>query len=108
VPYYLEQANRLFNEYPEVDGVFGVDLQACAALKVAEQKKLPVPERLKIVGCDGTAFSVVASRTFTTVMQPIPDLAAYAVNAVTGLIEGRPAVKDEIVLDVYLREGETA
>jgi LacI family sucrose operon transcriptional repressor len=107
-PYHLEQVNKLFNEYPDVDGIFGVDLIACAALKIAFQKKIPVPEKLKIVGYDGTYVSNLMPKTITTVMQPIADLAAYTVNAVIDRIEGRQVLKDEIFLDVYLRNGETA
>jgi hypothetical protein len=42
-----------------------------------------------------------------TVMQSIGDLAAYTVNAVIDRIEGHQVLKDEIFLDVYLRNGET-
>jgi len=108
VSYYLEQANRLFNEFPEVDGIFGVDMIAAASLKVAAQKKIAVPENLKIVGCDGTFVSALAPKTITTVVQPIADLAGHTVSAVLDLIDGKPVRKDETILDVYLQNGETA
>jgi len=107
-PYHLEQVNRLFNEFPEVDGIFGVDLIAAAALKVAGQKRIAVPEKLKIVGYDGTFIAGAAAKTITTVAQPIADLAARTVSAVLDLIDGKPVLRDELVLDVELLPGETA
>jgi LacI family sucrose operon transcriptional repressor len=108
ISYYLEQAHRLFYEFPEVDGIFGVDLAAAAALKVAAQKRIAVPKRLRIVGCDGTFVSAITHKTITTVVQPIADLAGRTVSAVLDLIDGKPVQKDEIILDVYLRNGQTA
>ncbi|MDR1787092.1 MAG: LacI family DNA-binding transcriptional regulator [Treponema sp.] len=105
--YHLEQVKQTLDEYREIDGIFGVDLIACAALKAASQRGIAVPDQLKIVGYDGTCISAFTPKTITTVVQPIADLAAAAVSAVIDRIEKRPIGQNEITLDVYLREGET-
>jgi LacI family sucrose operon transcriptional repressor len=103
---YVERVNKLFNEHPEIDGIFAVDLIACAALKVAYQRKIPVPEKLKIVAYDGTYVTKITPQTITAVVQPLDDLAKHTVNTIVSLIENRP-VSPDTVLDVFLREGET-
>ena len=103
---YVERVNKLFNEHPEVDGIFAVDLIACAALKVAWQRKIPIPEKLKIVAYDGTYITELTPQSITAVVQPVDELAKHTVNTIISLIENRP-VPPNIVLDVYLREGET-
>jgi LacI family sucrose operon transcriptional repressor len=105
--YHLEQADRLFNEYGEVDGVFGVDLMASAVFRAAVQRGIPVPEKLKILGYDGSYIMDLAAKAITTVVQPIAELAACTVNAIIDRIEERPFPREEIILDVCLREGET-
>jgi LacI family sucrose operon transcriptional repressor len=106
--FYLQAANKLFNERPQLDGFFGVDMAACAVLKVAHQRGIPVPEKLKVVGYDGSLISELGPQNITTVVQSIREIAQYSVAAVVDLIENRPRLRDEIVLDVYLHEGDTA
>jgi LacI family sucrose operon transcriptional repressor len=106
-PFHLEMANKLFNEHPHVDGVFGADLFACAALKVAHQRGIPVPEKLRIIGYDGTYITDASPQTITAVIQPIHDLARNAVSTIIDKIEKKPILTDEIILDVYLKEGDT-
>ncbi|MDR3173802.1 MAG: LacI family DNA-binding transcriptional regulator [Treponema sp.] len=105
---YLQTANKLFNEQPQIEGFFGVDLAACAVLKVAHQRGIPVPEKLKVVGYDGSMVSEIGPQNITTVVQPIREIAQYSVSAVVDLIENRPRLRDETILDVYLHEGDTA
>jgi LacI family sucrose operon transcriptional repressor len=105
---YLQTANKLFNEQPQIDGFFGVDLAACAVLKVAHQRGIPVPEKLKVVGYDGSMVSELGPQNITTVVQSIREIAQHSVAAVVDLIENRPRLKDETILDVYLHEGDTA
>jgi LacI family sucrose operon transcriptional repressor len=107
-PYRLEKMNQMFNEYPHIDGFFCTDLDACAALKVARQRGVAVPKQLRIVSYDGTYIVDTAIQTLTVVVQPIQELALHSVNAVLTHIEGKPLTREEIVLDVFLKEGETA
>ncbi|MDR1970635.1 MAG: LacI family DNA-binding transcriptional regulator [Treponema sp.] len=105
---YLEAANKLFNKQPQIDGFFGVDMAACAVLKVAHQRGIHVPEKLKVVGYDGSMITEIGPQNITAVVQPIREMAQHSVAAVVDLIENRPRLRDETILDVYLREGDTA
>lgn len=104
---YIDRVNKLFNNHPEVDGIFAVDLIACTALKVAYQRKIPVPERLKIIAYDGTYVTEITPQSITAIVQPLEELAKHTVNTIINLIENRPVSQKNTVLDVYLREGET-
>lgn len=103
---YTDRVNKLFNDHPEVDGIFAVDLLACAALKVAYQRKIPVPEKLKIIAYDGTYVTEITPQTITAIVQPIDELAKHTVNTLVNLIENRP-IPAGAPIDVYLRDGET-
>jgi LacI family sucrose operon transcriptional repressor len=104
---YNDNANRLFNEYPEVDGIFGVDFAACAALRVAYQRRIKVPENLKIIAYDGTYITDMMPQSITAIVQPMQELARHIVSTIVNLIEHKPVSRNDIMLDVYLREGDT-
>ena len=46
-------------------------------------------------------------QTITAIVQPVSELARHAVDTVINLIENKPVTRSDIVLDVYLREGDT-
>jgi LacI family sucrose operon transcriptional repressor len=55
------------------------------------QRGIPVPEKLKILGYDGSYIMDIATKAITTVVQPIAELAACTVNAIIDRIEERPS-----------------
>lgn len=104
-----ETISRVFEEYPEVDGIFASD-DLLAALVVAEAQKRgkSIPKDLKIVGYDGTETSQTLLPGLTTIQQPIESIAQTAIDILLKEIEGEFSnVPHEICLPVKLLEGQT-
>ncbi|MCP3028465.1 LacI family DNA-binding transcriptional regulator [Halobacillus sp. A5] len=108
-----EQHNRiikqLFDEQPDMDGVFASDdILALAVMREAENRKLSVPEKLKIIGYDGTETIRTIHPSLTTICQPIQTIAESAVSLLQQQIEGtKPIIQEEIRHDVSLYEGNS-
>lgn len=105
--YNLKYAEQLFEEHPDADGIFAVDMLIGACLQYARRHGIKVPEQISMIACDGTFLTVGAERPITAIVQPIEELAHAAVENVLNLIGGKRMIKSETVFDVTLREGET-
>jgi LacI family transcriptional regulator, sucrose operon repressor len=104
-----ETISKVFEENPEVDGIFASD-DLLAALVVAEAQKRGknIPRDLKIVGYDGTEASQTLLPGLTTVQQPIESIAQTAIDILLKEIEGEFSnIPREICLPVKLLEGQT-
>jgi len=67
------------------------DEMAAGVLTVAHGMGLGVPEDLSVVGFDDAPLASQAWPALTTVRQPIPDMAAQAVDLLLGMLSGEPA-----------------
>lgn len=104
---YQESAEKLLEDYPDIDGVFATDMMIMAVLQSALARKKRVPEDLKLVAYDGTCGVFLTTPKITTIAQPIDSLAREAVQLVVDLIEGKPKVNKKVELKVTLRSGDT-
>lgn len=84
---YMEMANKLFDTYPDVDGILGSDLSVSCCMQVALQRGIKIPEQLKLVAYDGTEMTKLGPYQLTSVRQPIKELAALAANKIVSLIK---------------------
>ena len=105
--YFSEVVKTLFDQNPDVDGFFGVDLLALACLNEAKRRGLQVPDDIHIVAYDGTYITRVVSPSITAVVQPIDQLAKLSTEMVCNLIDGKEYSNTHIVLEPTLFEGET-
>ena len=104
---YEETVNRIFREYPETDGVFASnDLIAATVIRYCLKKGIRIPEEMKIIGYDDTAFASLCPVPLTTIRQPIAEIARYAVQCVISLSRG-DVVPSNTVFPVRLVERET-
>lgn len=103
---YLQVAKELQVRYPEVDGVFAVDLVAAAFLREALKKGTMIPQDLQIVGYDGSFVSRMMYPTFPSVVQPCEELAQEAVTILEKLMNKESLDKLTYELDVYLSDWE--
>lgn len=103
---YEKSANYLFEKYPNVDGIIGVDLSILSCLKIANEKGLSVPKDLKLIAFDGT-YVTRANTEVTSVVQPIEDIAKHSVELIVDKIQGREIKKNKVVLDVSFQKGKT-
>lgn len=99
--------NQIFNEHPEVDGIFADnDTNASLIMQVAKEYGRKVPDDLKIVGFDGADITRTLLPELTTIQQPIDLMAKVAVELLEEQIKGRPC-EDSIELPVKLIKGAT-
>ena len=104
---YQESAARLFEEHPDVDGIFGTDLYAAACLQYALAHGIRVPQDVKIVAYDGTYMTRFLHPEMTTICQPIQQLADEAVRMITDMINGNEVKQKRVILPVSIRRGNT-
>jgi LacI family sucrose operon transcriptional repressor len=104
---YQEAAARLFEEHPDVDGIFGTDLYAAACLQYAQAHGIRVPEDVKIIAYDGTYITKFLHPEMTTICQPIQALADEAVRMITEMIKGNEVKEKKVILPISIRRGNT-
>ena len=104
---YQESAARLFEEHPDVDGIFGTDLYAAACLQYAQAHGIRVPEDVKIIAYDGTYITKFLHPEMTTICQPIQALADEAVRMITEMIKGNEVKEKKVILPISIRRGNT-
>lgn len=104
---YKESAARLFEEHPDVDGIFGTDLYAAACLQYAQTHGIRVPEDVKIIAYDGTYITKFLHPEMTTICQPIQALADEAVRMITEMIKGNEVKEKKVILPISIRRGNT-
>lgn len=98
---------RIFEEHPEVDGIFAAnDTDASTIINLAGEYHKRIPEDLKIVGYDGGNITRLLQPGLTTIQQPIDEMADIAVQLLQARINGQ-SVKS-VVLPVTLWNGKTA
>ncbi|WP_314002005.1 LacI family DNA-binding transcriptional regulator [uncultured Paenibacillus sp.] len=101
---------RIFDEYPQVDGVFASnDLQAASFISEARRRGKSIPDEIKVVGYDGTETALMLLPELTTIRQPISLIAQSAIDLLIKEIEGQFGdLPHETYLPVELVEGSTA
>jgi LacI family sucrose operon transcriptional repressor len=101
--------SRVFDENPEVDGIFASDdFIAANVLREAKQRGMDVPNNLKVIGYDGTETTRILLPELSTVQQPIKGIAEAAVELLMEQINGNSKeVKLETILPIKLIKGET-
>lgn len=99
---FVEEVKQGILQYPELDGIFGADQAAMAALGIAAERGLKVPENLKIIAYDGTVITRMIPIGITSIQQNIEKLAKISVDLLVKQINGKEIKKREHILDVEL------
>lgn len=80
-PALKEMAIEKLLKTHQVDGIVaGDDLTALLIVKMAEKLKIPIPQKLKVIGFDGTNFIQTYYPNLSTIVQPISDIAQVLVK----------------------------
>ncbi len=104
---YKKVAIRLFQEHPDIDGVFASsDIIAASLIHVAGLHNRVVPKDLKIVGYDDIDMAAMTVPPLTSIKQNIQRIGELAVKVLLDKIEGRNVPMDN-VLPVTLIERKT-
>jgi LacI family transcriptional regulator len=82
---------RLLSQYEGMSAVFAAsDSVAMGALSEAQQRGIPVPSGMSIVGFDGLFFAQLVEPKLTTVNQPRYEIGEIAAKMLMQRIEGKP------------------
>ncbi|SEU11481.1 LacI family DNA-binding transcriptional regulator [Paenibacillus sp. NFR01] len=104
---YEALLSRLFQECPDIDGIFaGSDIIAAYTLKACRERGRTVPGDVKIVGYDGINLSGLLTPPLSTIRQPIEAMGQLAVELIVRQVRGE-TVAAEHKLPVEQVEGET-
>jgi LacI family sucrose operon transcriptional repressor len=105
--YRRQVIEEIFENEVDFDGVFGVDMLAIEVMNEAIRRHIKVPGDLKFVSYDGSFVTEIVEPKMTTVVQPVDALAHECVSLLEELIEGKKYTQKHIMVDVYLRKGNT-
>lgn len=99
--------NQLFDEHPEVDGIFASnDTDAALILQIARARGYKLPTQLQLIGYDGTRASQELAPELATIVQPIAKMAAVTISLLEDKLAKRPTPA-AISLPVTLKESTT-
>lgn len=98
----------LFDENPNVDGVFASDdLIAANVMREAKRRNISIPGGLKVIGYDGTEITRMLVPELSTIQQPVKEIADLAIKLLMKQINGEFESQIEWKLPINLIEGET-
>ncbi len=99
---------QLLDRHPDLDGVFaGNDLIAAGALKALYERKLYVPDQIKLIGFDGIAMDMTVP-PISTVAQPIYEIGKSAMQHLYKMIQGEPVEAAIYEFDTVLKVKESS
>ena len=83
-----QAAERLFEKYPEINGVFVAnDQMALAVMQVAHRRGMRIPEDIGVIGFDNITESAYFWPALTTIQQDQYQVARIAVEEIIKIIE---------------------
>lgn len=104
----LETARKLFELYPETDGVIAVnDIVASAVLREALLYGKKIPDEIQIIGFDDIPMSQFMFPALSTIHQPAYEMGKEAAKLLLERINHTHMKKKQIILPVSFKERET-
>ena len=102
----MEIKNILTKQKP--DAIFASDdLTAILVIKIAQELGISVPDKLKVIGYDGTYFIENFYPHLTTIKQPLEEIARLTVDLLLQKIEGKEVATTGYFLPVSLLPGKS-
>ena len=104
----LETTGKLFELYPETDGVIAVnDIVASAVLREALHQGKKIPDEIQIIGFDDIPMSKFMFPALSTIHQPAYEMGKEAAKLLLEKINHSSVKKKQIILPVSFIERET-
>ncbi|MGA8941582.1 MAG: LacI family DNA-binding transcriptional regulator [Thermoactinomyces sp.] len=104
----LETAGKLFELYPETDGVIAAnDIVASAVLREALLQGRKIPDEIQIIGFDDIPMSRFLYPALSTIHQPAYQMGKEAAKLLLEQLNDSSMEKKQIVLPVSFKERET-
>lgn len=104
---YLDMADSLLDEHPDVDGVFASDLVAMAIQRQALARGIAVPDDLLVFGYDGSYVYKTCWPPLPTIIQPYEKLASAIIDILIRRIDGDPCAQMDYVIDITVASSKT-
>ncbi len=101
--------SRIIDADPTIDALFaGSDQMALGALQVANQRGIPIPGQLAVVGFDGLPEAAEFTPSLTTMHQPLAEIGRLAVQELVASLSADPTQAKTILLPTTMRLGDSA
>ena len=104
---YKKASDELFNRFSNIDAVVGVDAAIAFCLKKAYEKKISVPEKLKLLAYDGTYITKLHTPVIYAICQPIEQIGECAAQLIVKIINEEKLEKMQYILPVHFENGQT-
>jgi len=105
----VEAARRLLDLPQPPSAIFAAnDISALAALGVAAERGLAVPEDLSIIGFDDIPAAAQSTPALSTVRQPLHEMGSHAVRLLLSLLDGEEATAPQQLPAVLVPRDTTA
>lgn len=103
-----DTVSRFLEQGRPFDGIFAsTDWLAMGAYVALSEKKIRVPQQVKIVGFDDISISEYNAKPITTIHQQVDIIGQTAVRSLLNLIQNKPIGIRKHVVPVYLVERKT-
>lgn len=102
---FAAAAKKLFDLYPDVDGIFGADLLILACMKEARKRNVSISENLKMIAYDGTYVTRIGAHTIDAIVQPIREMAFACAQTMDSLVKGERPKKMLQLFPVTFQKG---
>jgi LacI family sucrose operon transcriptional repressor len=104
---YEKLAYQLFNEHPDIDGIFASsDMIAASIIHAANVVGINIPKDLKLIGYDNISLAALIVPPLTTIKQPIKEMAELLVNTLVSHMDNKETAIENI-LPISLVERKT-
>lgn len=100
-------AERVFEEHPEADGIFGADMAILACLREALLRGRKVPGDVCMMAYDGTYVTRLGAYQANAIVQPFKKLAFQCVEYIDCLIRGEEIEAGDKIFPVTYQDGDT-
>ena len=105
--YYRNLVRDVYDNFPDIDGVFGVDRIVIEFMNELKRHNKKIPEDVRLVSYDGTFLTNVVVPELSCIVQPIDQLAISCVSLILEQLEGKKYHMHKTILDVSFRQGQT-
>lgn len=93
-----EATVQLMRTHPKIDGlIYSDDMLASAGLSALRDLRIPIPERVAVIGINNSAYAELSAPRLTSLDNQLYELSLATVRNVIDILHNRPAVKKVMI-----------
>lgn len=104
---FAKIAAHIFQEYSDIDGIFGADLAIMACMQEARRRNIQIPSQIKMIAYDGTSITRQGERILDAVVQQIRELSYACAETMNQLVRFGKTEELRKIIPVSYQKGET-